>query len=104
MADPIRSYLAECFWPGVTKAQLEELDSRYELAAATGRDGTANVRYRGSMLVPEDEVVFCFFDAPSVTAVKAAARDAGIPFSRSVESTGFPSGRAGGVESQGIGT
>src|SRR4051794_9805124 len=60
MADPIRSYLAECFWPGVTKAQLEELDSRDELAPPTGHDGTAQVRYRGSMLMPEDEVVFCF--------------------------------------------
>lgn len=90
MPAPIRSYLAECFWPGVTRAQLEELDGRDELAAI-GRDGRAPVRYRGSMLVPEDEVVFCFFDGPSATAVEAAARDAGIPFARIVESTGLPS-------------
>ena len=88
MTTSMRSYLAECFWPGVTKAQLEELDGRDELAATTGRDGTAQVRYRGSMLMPEDEVVFCFFDGPSATAVEAAARDAGIPFARIVESTG----------------
>jgi hypothetical protein len=100
MADPIRSYLAECFWPGVTKAQLEELDGRDELAATTGRDGTAQVRYRGSMLMPEDEVVFCFFDGPSATAVEAAARDAGIPFARIVESTGLPRAHARRDDSQ----
>jgi hypothetical protein len=100
MADPIRSYLAECFWPGVTKTQLEELDSRHELAATAGRDGTAQVRYRGSMLMPEDEVVFCFFDGPSATAVEAAARDAGIPFARIVESTGLPRAHARGDDSQ----
>jgi hypothetical protein len=96
MADPIRSYLAECFWPGVSKAQLGALDSRAELAAATGRGAREQVRYRGSMLMPGDEVVFCFFDGPSATAVEAAARDAGIPFARIVESTGLPSARAGG--------
>jgi Nickel responsive protein SCO4226-like len=95
MADPIRSYLAECFWPGVTKAQLEELDSRVKLAATTGRDGTARVRYRGSMLMPDDEVVFCFFDGPSASAVEAAAREAGIPFARIVKSTSLPSPHPG---------
>jgi hypothetical protein len=90
MADPTRSYLAECFWPGVSKAHLKELDSRAALTAAASR-GKAQVRYRGSMLMPDDEVVFCFFDGPSATAVEAAARDAGIPFARIVESTGMPS-------------
>ncbi len=104
MADPIRSYLAECFWPGVTQAQLEELDNRDEPAAATGRDSTAQVRNRGSMLMPEDKVVFCFFDGPSATAVEATARDAGIPFARIVESAGLPDAPAGGEGSQGIGT
>jgi len=33
-------------------------------------------------------VVLCFFEATSVAAVEAAARRAGIPFARIVESTG----------------
>jgi hypothetical protein len=90
MAEPSRSYLAECFWPGVSKTQLEDLDHRAERAAATGRGSRAQVRYRGSMLMPDDEVGFCFFDGPSATAVEAAARDAEIPFARIVESTGLP--------------
>ena len=89
MADPVRSYLAECFWPGVDEAQLRDLDSRARLSAAASQ-GTARVQYRGLMLMPEDEVVFCFFDGPSAFAVEAAARQARIPFARIVESTGIP--------------
>jgi hypothetical protein len=90
MANPMRSYLAECFLPGVSEAHIRELDGRAALTAAASRGRTTEVRYRGSMLMPDDEVVFCFFDGPSATAVEAAARDAGIPFARIVESTGIP--------------
>jgi hypothetical protein len=91
MADPTRSYLAECFWPGVSEAKLEELDNRAAMIATAGQGCATKVRYRGSMLMHEDEVVLCFFDGPSAAAVEAAARRAGIPFARIVESTGVPS-------------
>jgi hypothetical protein len=41
------------------------------------------------MLVPEDDVVFCFFEGPSAAAVRAVAERAEIPFARIVESTHF---------------
>jgi len=79
-------YLAECLWPGVTETELAALDARArESADATG--GTSEeVRYLGSMLMPDDEVVFFVFGGPSATAVQAVAATAEIPFERIVES------------------
>jgi hypothetical protein len=73
-------YLAECLWPGVTMADLADLDAR--VRATVGGE----VRYLGSMLVPGDEVVFCFFEAPTAAAVEAVAGRAEIPFERILES------------------
>ena len=86
MKAPVRSFLAECFWPGVTTAQLEELDTRASRITAAN---TA-VRYLGSMLTQEDEVVFCFFEGSSASAVEQAARRAEVPFARVLESTELP--------------
>ena len=86
MTAPVQSYLAECFWPGVTPAHLEELDAR---AIQITANDTA-VRYLGSMLTQEDEVVFCFFEGASASAVEQAARRAEIPFARVLESTELP--------------
>jgi hypothetical protein len=84
---PMASYVAECFWPGVTPAELESLDDRASLSA--GRT-SGTVRYIGSMLMPEDEVVFCFFEGPSAEAIAGAAQGAQIPFARILASTGPP--------------
>jgi hypothetical protein len=82
--DGMQEFLAECFWPGVTAEELEALDRRARAAASGG------VEYRGSLLVPEDEVVFCFYGASSEQAVQVAAERAEIPFARIVESTRVP--------------
>jgi len=79
-------YLAECLWPGVTETELATLDIRARrLANATAGTGEI-VRYLGSMLMPEDEVVFFVFRGPSADAVEALAASAEIPFERIVES------------------
>ena len=86
-------YVAECFWPGVTKTDLVRLDARV-LASVERTGGAPNrVRYLGALLLPTDEVVFCFFDGPSAEAVEAAARRAKIPFERILESVRVPSVR-----------
>ena len=86
MEAPVRSHLAECFWSGVKQAQVEELDGRAAQSASDSSSNGAGVRYRGSLLLPKDEVVLCFFDGPSASAVEAVARRARIPFARIVES------------------
>ncbi len=86
----VAEYIAECFWPGVKEADLEALDGRARRCAAATAGTPEEVRYSGSTLVPEDEVVLCFFGAPSEGAVRTVAERAGIPFARIVESTSVP--------------
>jgi hypothetical protein len=83
-------YLAECFWPGVTRAELDALDGRASLSAGRTSGSGQPVRYVGSMLMAEDEVVFCFFEGPSADAIAGAARRAQIPFARIVGCTSPP--------------
>jgi hypothetical protein len=82
-------YLAECFLPDVQEADLRALDARAEASAvalaATGR----RVRYLGSLLLREDEVVLCLF-AGTRDAVDEAARRADVPFERIVETARSP--------------
>ncbi len=77
-------YVAECFWPGVTHDELAALDGRVRESADLTQNGTAPVRYLGAMLVPSDEVVFCFFEG-ALESVRAVATRAGVPFERILE-------------------
>jgi hypothetical protein len=77
-------FVAECFWTGVTEDDL----ARLELQARKSAE-PSDVRYLGSMLMPEDDVVFCFFDGASHEAVASVATAAEIPFERIVESVRF---------------
>jgi len=88
----VTGYVAECFWPGVKKNDLVRLDARVQAVAGSG-NALERVRYRGALLLPTDEVVFCFFDGPSAEAVEAAARRAKIPFERILPSVRIPSVR-----------
>lgn len=82
-------FVAECFWPGVRDSDLHALDERAE-ASAEGltRQGLA-VRYLGSMLMREDEVVLCLFEGDA-DAVRRAAEKAGIEFERILETARSP--------------
>jgi len=82
-------YLAECFWPGVGEAELRALDERARASADALSAQGRPVRYLGSLLMREDEVVLCLF-AGSPTAVREAATQAGVPFDRIVETDRSP--------------
>jgi Nickel responsive protein SCO4226-like len=78
-------YAAKCYWPGVTKTELEELAER---AARNGSRSTSeDVDYLGALLFSDDDLVLCLFDGPSRTAVKHASERAGIPCERVMGST-----------------
>jgi hypothetical protein len=79
-------FVAECFWVGVKDADLIALDRRVEGSIA-GMSEDQRVRYLGSILMREDEVVLCFFEG-SATAVRHAAEQAQVPFERILESGG----------------
>ena len=85
---PATEYLAECFWPGVTEDDLRRLDERAASAAAHSHDGQV-VRYLGSLLMRNDEVVLCRFDG-SEEAVRRVAEEAAIPFERILEAATSP--------------
>ena len=79
-----REYVAECYWPGVRDSDLRALDDRATAgAAALSSDGEA-VRYLGSLLMREDEVVLCRFAGPP-ESVRRALERAAIPFERILE-------------------
>lgn len=74
-------YLAECFWPGVKDSDLAALDQRAQAAASESTRHGRSVRYLGSLLMRQDEVVMCRF-AGSEPAVRRVAEQAAIPFER----------------------
>ena len=81
--------VAECLWPDVRERDLHALDQRAgeqaERLAAAGRP----VRYLGSLLMREDEVVLCLFEG-EVDQVREAAEAARIPYDRILETAGSP--------------
>jgi len=82
-------YVAECFWPGVDVAAVRAVDGRAARSAAElTRNGTP-VRYLGSLLMREDEVVLCLFEGEHASVLKAAEQ-AEVPFERILEATGSP--------------
>jgi hypothetical protein len=82
-------YLAECFWPGVQDADLSALDQRASASAAALSGGGEVVRYLGSLLMREDEVVLCRFEG-SEHLVRRVAERAAIPFERIIEARHSP--------------
>jgi hypothetical protein len=80
------TFVAECFWPDVTEADLEKLDRRVTTEASRLGDDSQPVRYLGSILVREDEVVLCQFEGVEAD-VRLLAERAAIPFARILETT-----------------
>jgi hypothetical protein len=82
-------FVAECYWAGVRRDDLRSLDERVEgCVTEVARTGD-RIRYLGSMLIVEDEVVLCLFEG-SATAVRSVAERAAIPFGRILRGTGAP--------------
>jgi hypothetical protein len=76
------SYVAECFWPDLRQDVVDEAAERVRESAAA----LAGVELTGTILMPEDEVVFFLFDGDSADAVREACERARVPFERVVES------------------
>jgi hypothetical protein len=82
--------VAECFWPDVAPEDLVALDRR--LREATGRLGPERpLRYLGSMLLRDDDVVLCEF-VGSAEAIRAVAQAADVFFERILETVRTGSG------------
>ena len=83
------SYVVECFWPGVQEADLRALDARVEAQTSAVNEEGSPVRYLGSLLLRDEEVVLCEFEG-TATAVRAVAERAEVPFERILEAARSP--------------
>lgn len=81
----MRTYLVECYWPGVTiELFLEALDRSRRVREQMNAEGTP-IRNIISILIPDEEVVFSVCEGPSAASVRQLTQSALIPVSRIVE-------------------
>jgi hypothetical protein len=80
MAEQAPSFVAECYWPDVHEEEVRALDQRI---AGSLDDG---VRYLGSVLIREDEVVLFHFEG-SADAIRRVAERARVPYERLLAAT-----------------
>ena len=80
MAERVASFVAECYWPDVREEDVRNLDQR--IAASLTHD----VRYLGSVLIREDEVVLCHFEG-TADAIRRVAKRAGVRYERLLATT-----------------
>jgi hypothetical protein len=81
-----RTYLVECYAPGIERVEAESASDRAFTASAELREEGRKVEYVGGILVPGDEVVFHVFAAECAAAVREASVRAFFEYERVVES------------------
>jgi hypothetical protein len=77
--DESRSYLLECYWPGVSMEKLTAAAGRAQQAADEVRGQGRGLHFAGSIRVPADETVCWLFDGEEA-GIRAASERAGVPF------------------------
>lgn len=86
MVTATRTYLVECYTPGVEQHTIEATARRARVAAVGLQAEGHNIQYVNAVLVPDDEVVFHVFASDDPEAVREASVRAEVPFERIVES------------------
>ena len=84
-----RTYLVECYAPGIDQPAVEAAATRAREAAAGLEAGGGAIEYLGAWLVASDEVVFHSFRSEGPDLVREASTSAGLAFERIVESVGI---------------
>ena len=72
------TFMAECFWPGVTVQKVADAGDRLRHASRAIAPGDGLARYLGSILVPSDEIALCLFEAASIDVAAEVNRRAGL--------------------------
>ena len=81
----VTTFMAECFWPGVTAEKVAAAGERVRQAAQAISPDDGFARYLGSILVPGDEIALCLFEAASIDLATEVNRRAAIPSERILE-------------------
>jgi hypothetical protein len=89
MALERRTYLVECYAPGIDQPAVEAAATRARVAVASLQAGGSSIEYLGAWLVASDEVVFHSFRADGPELVRDASTSAALAFERIVESVGI---------------
>jgi hypothetical protein len=80
-------YAAKCYWPGVTRTDLEQVADRARAGPGTP---SGSVSYLGALLFAADDLVLCLFCGPTRAAVIQASDRLGIPSERLMEPLWLP--------------
>ena len=81
----MRTFVVECYWPGVNEEKLVAFSQRAEAAASDRHGQGREIRFLGSILVPIDETVFWLFEG-SEEDIRAVCEQAELPMERVLES------------------
>jgi len=92
----LRTFIVERYLPSVDRDQVSAAAERISVAVRDLDAEAGTIAYIGTMLVPEDEVVFHVIGAESAELVDRACRQAGVAFERIVESESIPDQAATG--------
>ena len=81
----MRTFVVECYWPGMTEEQARETLERVIHIAreACPADGAWPL---GCLLLPSDGMALYLFVAPNEAAVRQIGSRAEVPFDRIIES------------------
>ena len=86
---PVAEYLVELYLPDAASDGAGVATRAQAAAEAMASEGIG-VRFLRSILVPEDEICFCLYEAPSAHVVTEAATRAALQFERVVEAVDVP--------------
>lgn len=81
-----RTFLVECYAPGIERPEVEAAGQRATRAAAALRAEGRTIEYLRALYVPGDEAVFHVFAADDADTVREASARAALDFERVVES------------------
>ncbi len=81
-----RTWLVECYGPGIGEATVAAASDRARAAVEIERAAGAEIEYLGALVMPTDEAVFHAFAADDLERVADASARAGLRYERIVES------------------
>jgi hypothetical protein len=79
---PTATFLVERYWPDIDIDRLRDALPRLEAAAEAMRSGGSPVEHLGSILMPDDQVVFSLIAATDPSTVRELNERAGLPADR----------------------
>ena len=82
----VRTFLVECYAPGIAEAAVREAGERAQRAVAAAAGAGETLEYLGALFVSGDEAAYHAFRAMDAARVETVSRAAGLGFTRIVES------------------